>query len=170
MSWRHLIDTRQEKATVDWPRLIIVLVAGQAIAGVLVWLLSQMGRPALTDPDRAADRRSIDRSRRQAPPPGQLAHLGRMVRTTPVWCRPVVPLGSRLHRREAHGYGTSGSLGNVGRPDVDLTYLIRPDDVVAELEDRLRPFGRWRPTGSRLKCAACALTGRVRHRDGQPHT
>ncbi len=45
MSWRHLIDTRQEKATVDWPRLIIVLVAGHAIAGVLVWLLSQWVGP-----------------------------------------------------------------------------------------------------------------------------
>lgn len=60
---------------------------------------------------------------------------------------------------ETPHFGTTFALGNVGRPDVDLTYFIRPDDVVAELEDRLRPFGRWRPHGPTLKGAACAFTG-----------
>ena len=45
MSWRHLIDTRQEKARVDWPRLIIVLVATEVIAGVLIRLLSESVGP-----------------------------------------------------------------------------------------------------------------------------
>ena len=40
MSWRRLIDTRHEKAVVDWPRLIIVLVASQVLASILIWLLS----------------------------------------------------------------------------------------------------------------------------------
>lgn len=39
MSWRWLIDTRQEKAVVDWPRLIIVVVASQVLASILIWLL-----------------------------------------------------------------------------------------------------------------------------------
>jgi uncharacterized membrane protein YfcA len=42
VSWRHLIDTRQAKATVDWPRLIIVLVASQVLVSILSWLLSDL--------------------------------------------------------------------------------------------------------------------------------
>lgn len=40
MSWRHLIDTRQEKAVIDWPRLMIVLVASQVLASIVIWLVS----------------------------------------------------------------------------------------------------------------------------------
>ena len=49
MSWRHLIDTRQAKATVDWPRLIVVLVASQVLVSILSWLLSDLvGQLGLT--------------------------------------------------------------------------------------------------------------------------
>lgn len=34
-----LIDVRHENPRVDWPRLAIVVVAGEIVAGALVWLL-----------------------------------------------------------------------------------------------------------------------------------
>ncbi len=41
MSWRWLVDVRGDKPKIDWPKLAVVLVAGELIAGLLVWLLSE---------------------------------------------------------------------------------------------------------------------------------
>ncbi len=41
MSWRWLVDVRGDKPEIDWPRLAVVLVAGELIAALLVWLLSE---------------------------------------------------------------------------------------------------------------------------------
>ncbi len=45
MSWRWLIDVRGDKPRIDWPRLTIVLVIGEIVAGVLVWLLTEWVGP-----------------------------------------------------------------------------------------------------------------------------
>ncbi len=47
MSWRWLLDVRGDKPKIDWPRLAVVLVAGQLISGLLVWLLSEYPLGAL---------------------------------------------------------------------------------------------------------------------------
>ena len=41
MTWRWLIDVRGEEPKIDWPRLVVVLVVAEAVAGVFVWLLSE---------------------------------------------------------------------------------------------------------------------------------
>ena len=41
MSWRWLIDVRGAEPRIDWPRLAIVVVVGEIIAGALVWFLTQ---------------------------------------------------------------------------------------------------------------------------------
>lgn len=41
MSWRWLIDVRGEEPKVDWPRLVVVMVVAEAVAGILVWVLAE---------------------------------------------------------------------------------------------------------------------------------
>ncbi len=41
MSWRWLIDVRGEEPKIDWPRLIVVMVLAEAVAGILVWVLAE---------------------------------------------------------------------------------------------------------------------------------
>ena len=41
MSWRWLIDVRGEKPKIDWPRLVVILIVAEVIAGALVWFLSE---------------------------------------------------------------------------------------------------------------------------------
>lgn len=45
MSWWWLIDVRHEDPRVDWPRLAIAVIAGEIIAGALVWLLLESVGP-----------------------------------------------------------------------------------------------------------------------------
>jgi hypothetical protein len=40
VSWRWLIDARGDRIQVDWPRLIVALVASSVVIAVLGWLLS----------------------------------------------------------------------------------------------------------------------------------
>ena len=41
VSWRWLIDLRGEEPKIDWPRLVVVLVVAEALAAVVVWVLSE---------------------------------------------------------------------------------------------------------------------------------
>jgi hypothetical protein len=41
VSWRWLIDVRGAEPRIDWPRLAIVLVVGEVIAGALIWFLTE---------------------------------------------------------------------------------------------------------------------------------
>ena len=45
MSWRWLIDVRGAEPRIDWPRLAIVLVVGDVIAGALIWFLTESFGP-----------------------------------------------------------------------------------------------------------------------------
>ncbi len=48
MSWRWLVDVRGDEPRIDWSRLTLAVVVGEAIAGALVWsLMGSVGAPAM---------------------------------------------------------------------------------------------------------------------------